>query len=77
MQQSLNQFHKIERDLSNYLRPVDPDPGFVRSLSQRLSRLDGTIMDRSSNHRKFFSIVGLGLMVGVILWLLLGERAKV
>ncbi len=66
----------IERDLSDYLRPIDPDPGFIDTLSQRLSRSDRTILDRTYPHRKFLSVLGLGFLIGLIILLVLGERPK-
>lgn len=66
----------IERDLTDYLRPIDPDPGFVDTLSQRLSRSDRTILDRTYPHRNFLSILGLGVLVGLIILLVLGDRPK-
>jgi len=66
----------IERGLSDYLRPIDPDPGFVDTLSQRLTRSDYTILDRTTSRHNLLSILGLGVIVGLIILLVLGERTK-
>lgn len=66
----------IERDLSDYLRPIDPDPEFVDTLSQRLARSDRTILGRPVSSRKFWSFLGIGFMVGVIILLILDDRDK-
>lgn len=74
----LNSSHldHIERDLSDYLRPVDPDPKFVDTLSRRLTRSDRTILGRPVTSQKYLPFLGLGLMVVVVVLLLLDDRDK-
>lgn len=74
----LNSTHMehLERDLSDYLRPVDPDPKFVDSLSRRLTRSDRTILGRSVSPRRLWPFLGLGLMVGIVILLILDDRDR-
>jgi len=75
---SLNISHldHIEKDLSDFLRPVDPDPEFVNTLSRRLTRTDRTVLGRPLKSRNYWSVLGLGLMVAVVVLLLLDDRDK-
>lgn len=76
MQLNFSHLNHIERDLSDYLRPIDPDPEFVDTLSQRLARRDQTVLGRPVSSRKLWSFLGLGLMVGLVILLILDDRDK-
>jgi len=76
MHMELTQLNSLERDLSESLRPIDPDPDFIRTLSRRLVRPDRTILGRSNSPRKIWAVIGLGLIIGVLTLLLLTGREK-
>lgn len=76
MQMELTKLNSLERDLLESLRPIDPDPDFISTLSRRLVRPDRTILGRSNSPRKIWAVVGLGLIVGVLTLLLLTGREK-
>lgn len=75
MHLDLSHLTNFERDLSDYLRPVDPDPGFIDKLSQRLNRSDRTIMDYRPR-RQVLPIIVIGLVIGLIILVLSGSRSK-
>lgn len=76
MYPDFSHLNHIERDLSDYLRPIDPDPDFVDTLSHRLTRSDKTVLGRPLSKNRFWSFLGLGLMVGLVVLLLLDDREK-
>lgn len=75
MHLDLSHLTDFERDLSDYLRPVDPDPGFIDNLSRRLNRSDRTILDYRSR-RRVLPIIVIGLVIGLIILVLSGGRSK-
>jgi len=76
MQMEITQLNSLERDLIESLRPIDPDPDFISTLSRRLVRPDRTILGRSNSPRKIWAVLGLGLIVGILTLLLLTGREK-
>ncbi len=76
MQMEITQLNSLERDLLESLRPIDPDPDFISTLSRRLVRPDRTILGRSNSPRKIWAVLGLGLIVGILTLLLLTGREK-
>lgn len=76
MQMELTQLNNLERDLSNSLRPIDPDPDFINTLSRRLARPDRIYLGQSNSPRKIWAVLGLGLIVGILTLFLLTDREK-
>jgi len=61
----------IEKDLSVYLKPVDPDPEFVQTLGSRLSRPQAVILERRQDGIVAGVLVVLALVCGAfLLWTL-------
>lgn len=75
MHLDLSHLTDFERDLSDYLQPVDPDPGFIDHLSRRLNRSDRTILDYRPR-RQVLPIILIGLAIGLIILILSGGRSK-
>ena len=61
----------LEEDLSVYLKPVDPDPDFIRKLGDRLTKPNLVSIEHHHNTLLAGILVAAGLASGALLvWLL-------
>jgi hypothetical protein len=65
----------LENQLENMLRPVKPDPAFIRSLQGRLVSTPPTILEPRSGAQAY-ALVGLGLFGGVLFFWILRQIFK-
>jgi len=62
---------RIERNLLDSLRPVEPNPEFATRLQRRLSASAHITLENSHNWMLAFAAAGFGLFLGaMLLWLL-------
>jgi hypothetical protein len=70
----LNYMNSLERKLSESLRPVRPDPTFIHSLREKLSRSAGVVIEKRAPDQGLL-ILGAGLLTGIV-FLLIMRRFK-
>jgi hypothetical protein len=62
--------NSLEKQLSESLQPIRPDPTFIKSLKEKLSNSSSVYVENRSP-RPGLLIIGLGLFTGVLMiWLL-------
>jgi hypothetical protein len=70
----LNYMNSLERKLSESLRPVRPDPTFIHTLREKLSRSAGVVIEKRGPDQGLL-ILGAGLLTGIV-FLLIMRRFK-
>jgi hypothetical protein len=74
MQAQLSQISGIEKDLFNIFQPVDPDPDFISTLNQRLTRSDRIVLSHSAKSFDWLVLLSLGFLAGMVVWILAARR---
>lgn len=72
----LNYISSLEKQLSESLRPLQPDPVFIHQLQKKLERTQHVALERHEPHTGLV-IIGAGLVTGlVLLWLVDRLRSR-
>lgn len=72
---AIDQFTNLEHKLASVLKPVNPDPEYVRRLGHSLGRAPVAVLERSTNTAPVLMIV-LGLAAGVTAAYLIHKMVK-
>jgi hypothetical protein len=65
-----NKLFRLEHRLAESLKPIRPNPAFIKSLKHKLSNGTNTVVERSQDYYGYVAI-GLGLLAGAFfLWIL-------
>lgn len=57
----------IEQILQSTLRPIQPDPGFLGKLNQRLTAPTNVVLEQPPSRWRGVLLVSIGLFAGLVL----------